>query len=512
MTTMTLDPDRPDLTLGVIGAGAMGRGIVQVAATAGIKVLLSDAQEGAAEKAAVFISDMLDRAVDKGRMPAAKAAATKERIEVVHGGLMPFATCQVIVEAIVENLEVKRELFSGLEELVADDCVLATNTSSLSVTAIAAGCRRPDRVAGFHFFNPVPLMKVVEVVGGELTEPWVTEALAGIARRIGHHPAVTVDKPGFLVNHAGRGFGTEALRIVGEGIADFAAIDRVLRDVAGFRMGPFELMDLTGLDVSHTVMESIYDQFYQEPRFRPSPITRPRVMAGLFGRKSGRGFYDYADGKMVSPPETAVPEAQPMPVWVSPAEPEARAALTKVLLGAGAKVRDEADPPADAVLFVTPFGDDATTSAVEQGLDAGRTVAVDPLFGLDRRRTLMTTPLTGAAVRDTAHALLAHDGTPVTVIHDSPGFVAQRVVATIVNIGCDIAQQRIAGPADIDTAVRLGLGYPKGPLAFGDVLGPGRVLAILEAMQRFYGDARYRPSPWLRRRALLGISLTSPEN
>jgi 3-hydroxybutyryl-CoA dehydrogenase len=235
-------------------------------------------------------------------------------------------------------------------------------------------------------------------------------------------------------------------------------------------------------------------------------------MAGLFGRKSGRGFYDYADGKMVSPPETAVPEAQPMPVWVSPAEPEARAALTKVLLGAGAKVRDEADPPADAVLFVTPFGDDATTSAVEQGLDAGRTVAVDPLFGLDRRRTLMTTPLTGAAVRDTAHALLANDGTPVTVIHDSPGFVAQRVVATIVNIGCDIAQQRIAGPADIDTAVRLGLGYPKGPLAFGDVLGPGRVLAILEAMQRFYGDARYRPSPWLRRRALLGISLTSPEN
>ena len=164
-------------------------------------------------------------------------------------------------------------------------------------------------------------------------------ALAGIAQRIGHHPAVTVDKPGFLVNHAGRGFGTEALRIVGEGIADFAGIDRVLRDVAGFRMGPFELMDLTGLDVSHTVMESIYDQFYQEPRFRPSPITRPRVMAGLFGRKSGRGFYDYADGKMVSPPEQNVPEAKSLPMWVSPAEPEAQAALTKVLRDAGAEVR-----------------------------------------------------------------------------------------------------------------------------------------------------------------------------
>jgi 3-hydroxybutyryl-CoA dehydrogenase len=508
---MALNPERDDLCLGVIGAGAMGRGIVQVAATAGIKVLLSDAQEGAAEKAHAFIADMLDRAVNKGRMPAAEAAATKERIEIVHGGLMPFAACHVIVEAIVENLEVKRDLFAGLEEVVADDCVLATNTSSLSVTAIAAGCRRPERVAGFHFFNPVPLMKVVEVIGGELTDPWVTEALSGIARRIGHHPATTVDKPGFLVNHAGRGFGTEALRIVGEGIAAFADVDRVLRDVAGFRMGPFELMDLTGLDVSHTVMESIYDQFYQEPRFRPSPITRPRVMAGLFGRKSGRGFYDYADGKMVSPPEAAVPEARPMPVWVSPAEPEARAALTKVLVGAGATVRDGADPPAGAALFVTPCGADATTTAVDQELDAERTVAVDPLFGFDRRRTLMTTPVTGAAFRDTAHALLAHDGTPVTVIHDSPGFIAQRVVATIVNIGCDIAQQRIAGPADIDTAVRLGLGYPKGPLAFGDILGPRRVLTILEAMEHFYGDPRYRPSPWLRRRALLGVSLTTPE-
>ena len=509
---MTLDPDGPDLCLGVIGAGAMGRGIVQVAAAAGIRVLIGDAQEGTAEKAVAFIADMLDRAVDKGRVSAADAAATQDRIEIVHGGLMPFADCQVIVEAIVENLEVKRELFSGLEEFVADDCVLATNTSSLSVTAIAAGCRRPNRVAGFHFFNPVPLMKVVEVIGGELTDPWVIDALAGIARRIGHHPAVTVDTPGFLVNHAGRGFGTEALRIVGEGIADFAGIDRVLRDVAGFRMGPFELMDLTGLDVSHTVMESIYDQFYQEPRFRPSPMTRRRVMAGLHGRKSRRGYYDYADGKMVSPPERKVPEARPLPVWVSPAEPEARAALTAVLRDAGAEMREGTDPPGDAVLLVTPFGDDATTTAVAQGLDAVRTVAVDTLFGLARRRTLMTTPVTDAAVRDTAHALLARDGTPVTVIHDSPGFIAQRVVATIVNIGCDIAQQRIARPADIDTAVRLGLGYPKGPLGFGDAIGPRRVLAILEAMERFYGDPRYRPSPWLRRRALLDVSLTTSED
>lgn len=506
-----LDPNRDDLCLGIIGAGAMGRGIAQVAAAAGMRVVMSDAEESALETAHAFIADMLDRAAEKGRMSAAETAAVKERIEIVHGDTTPFADCHVVVEAIVENLRMKQDLFAGLEPVITDDCILATNTSSLSVTAIAGACRRPNRVAGFHFFNPVPLMKVVEVIRGERTDPWVIDALAGMARRMGHHPAITIDKPGFLVNHAGRGLVTEALRIVGEGIADVAAIDRVLRDAAGFRMGPFELMDLTGLDVSHTVMESIYEQFYHEPRFRPSPITRPRVTAGLFGRKSGRGFYAYDNGKMLSPPEQDIPEVDPLPVWLGPMDNEAQATLTGLLRRAEAEIREGPNPPVVGVLLVAPLGEDATTTAVTLGLDATRTVAVDTLFGLDRRRTLMTTPVTQSAVRNTAHALLASDGTPVTVIHDSPGFIAQRVVAAIVNIGCDIAQQRIAGPADIDTAVRLGLGYPQGPLALGDAIGPRRVLAILEAMERFYGDPRYRPSPWLKRRALLGVSLATPE-
>ncbi len=517
MATMIFDPERTDLRLGVIGAGAMGRGIAQVAAAAGIEVLLADARRQAADEALAFIARMLDRAVEKGRMDAGAAAAAKGRLRIVDAGdLAPFAACHAVVEAIVEDIDAKRRLFAEIEEQVAGDCVLATNTSSLSVTAIAAACRRPERVAGFHFFNPVPLMKLVEVVAGERTDPAATAALMGLARRFGHHPVAVADMPGFLVNHAGRGFVTEALAILGEGVAGVADIDRVLREAAGFRMGPFELLDLTGLDVSQRVMDSIWARFQYEPRFRPSPIVARRVAAGLLGRKSGRGFYDYADGRAVVPDEAAAPDAAPLPVWVAPArdaiEADGRAALVAVLRAAGVDPREVARPPADGVLFVAPLGEDATTAALARGLDARRTVAVDPLFGLDGRRSLMTTPVTEPAARDTAHALLARGGAPVTVLRDSPGFIAQRVVATIVNIGCEIAQRRIAAAPDIDRAVTLGLGYPKGPLAWGDALGPRRVLAILEAMHRATGDPRYRPSPWLKRRALLGVSLATPED
>lgn len=507
-----LDPHGPDLTLGVIGTGAMGRGIVQVAAAAGVRVLLSDARADAAREAVGFVSRMLDRAVEKGRMASADAEAAKRCMHVVDDQAA-LNGCDVVIEAVKEDLAVKRKLFAALEDVVGENCILATNTSSLSVTAIAAACRRPQRVAGFHFFNPVPLMKIVEVVGGALTESWVTDALENLAKRFGHYPARTVDSPGFLVNHAGRGLGTEGLRIVAEGIAGYADVDRVLRDAAGFRMGPFELMDLTGLDVSHPVMESIYHQFYEEPRFRPVPDTRTRTNAGLIGRKVGRGFYDYRDGRMLTPEEAPPPQADDRhPIWVSPTDGDASNALRAVLKDADVALDTGVRPADESVCVVTPLGEDTTTAALAQELDPRRTMAVDTLFGLERRRTLMSTPVTVAAARDAAHAALAADGTPVTVIHDSPGFVAQRVVATIVNIGCEIAQQRIADPQTINHAVRLGLGYPRGPLELGDDLGPARVLAILEAMHAFYGDPRYRPSPWLKRRALLGVALDTPEN
>ena len=318
------------------------------------------------------------------------------------------------------------------------------------------------------------------------------------------------DTPGFIVNHAGRGYGTEALRIVGEGICDFIDVDRVMREAAGFRLGPFELMDLTALDVSHPVMEAIYRQYYDEPRFRPSVITAQRLAGGRLGRKSGGGFYPYgADAAPIVEPRA--PVSLPATVWISRAHADAQGELTWLLGKMGASVEAATVPSEDALIVVTPMGCDATTCAIDEGLDPERTIAIDTLMPLAMRRTLMTTPVTLPEVRAEAHGLFASDGTAVTVIGDSPGFVAQRILATVVNIACDIAQQRIASPADIDLAVRLGLNYPNGPLAMGDALGPMKLLTILRNMQDFYGDPRYRPSPWLTRRALLGVSLTTVE-
>jgi len=508
---MTFDANRSDLTLGVLGTGAMGRGIVQVAATGGMQVLMMDTRVGAAQEAREFIIKMLSRAAEKGGLSQDEAAAAGARIKIV-SSLADFKPCHVVIEAVVENLDVKRQVFGELETIVAPDCILATNTSSLSVTTIAAPLKTPQRFAGFHFFNPVPLMRLVEVISGLRTEEWVCEALVAIGKRMTREPVRCTDAPGFLVNQVGRGFTLEAAHLVHEGIASFVDVDRVMRDVGGFRMGPFELMELTGLDVTHPASELIYNQFFQEPRYRPNLIMRARYEAGVLGRKTRKGFYDYdADMKPVVAPEAAAPTARPGSVWVSRVESAGHAALSELLAKLGATLESGAKPSAHALCLVTPVGDDATSCAVDQGLDPTRTVAVDTLFPLSRRRTIMGTPVTDPALRDAAHGLLASDGVPVTVCRDSPGFIAQRIVAMIVNIGCSIAQSRTATPADIDKAVTLGLNYPNGPLKFADVLGVERVHRVLATMCRIYSDPRYRPNIWLTRRARLGVSALTPE-
>jgi len=508
---MALDINRPDLTVGVIGTGAMGRGIVQVAAAGGVHILMTDSRPGAAAEARDFIDKMLMRAAEKGTLTRDEAVAAVNRIKIVSGPA-EMKPCQVVIEVIVENLEAKQKLLAELESVVAPDCILATNTSSLSVTAIASKLKTPQRFAGFHFFNPVPLMKLVEVIDGLQTEGWVCEALMSLGRRMTREPVRLKDAPGFLVNQVGRGFTLEASHLAHEGIAAFPDVDRVMRDVGGFRMGPFELMELTGLDVTQPASELIYNQFFQEPRYRPNLIMRSRYEAGLLGRKSRRGFYEYdAEMKPVIAAEPAAPADRPASVWVSPADSQGRAALVELLKKLGAPLESGARPGASSLILVTPIGEDATTCAVEQGLDPKRTVAVDTLFPMVKRRTIMGTPITDPAYRAAAHGLLAADGVPVTVCRDSPGFIAQRIVAMIVNIGCSIAQSRTAQPADIDKAVTLGLNYPNGPFRFGDVLGPDRVYRVLNGMYRIYGDPRYRPNIWLTRRAKLGVSLLTPE-
>lgn len=508
---MTFDANRPDLTVGVIGTGAMGRGIVQVAAAGGINVVMTDARPGAAQEAREFVAKMLLRAAEKGAMSREEADAGAARITIVET-LAELKPCHMIVEAIVENLDAKRQLLADLEAIVTPDCILATNTSSLSVTTIAAKLKTPQRFAGLHFFNPVPLMKLVEVIDGLHTEAWVSDALMVIGKRMTREPVRLIDAPGFLVNQVGRGFTLEGAHLAYEGVASFADVDRVMRDVGGFRMGPFELMDLTGLDVTQPASELIYNQFFQEPRYRPNLIMRSRYEAGVLGRKTKKGFYDYdAEMKPRVPPERVVSSACPASVWVSRSDQRGHAAISELLGKLGATIESAATPSAEALIIVTPIGEDATTCATEQGLDPQRTVAVDALFPLVKRRTLMGTPITDPAFLEAARGLLASDGIPVTVCRDSAGFIAQRIVAMIVNIGCSIAQSRTAAPADIDKAVTLGLNYPNGPFRFGDVLGAQRVHQVLSSMYRIYGDPRYRPNIWLTRRAKLGVSLLTPE-
>jgi 3-hydroxybutyryl-CoA dehydrogenase len=499
-------------TTAIVGTGAMGRGIAQMAAQAGSNVLLFDVQPGAASTALTALQSTWQTLVNKGKLDAALMGTYVERVRVADT-LADLSACDLVVEAIVERLDVKQKLFSELEGIVGADCVLATNTSSLSVTSIGAALKRPGQLAGYHFFNPVPLMRVVEVIAGLKTDPAVCQRLTAFSRQFGHTPVAAQDTPGFIVNHAGRGYGTEALRVVGERVADFATVDRILKDQMGFRLGPFELFDLTALDVSHPVMESIYRQYFDEARYRPSVITAQRLAGGVVGKKVGEGFYRYENGAAQVPPEPAVPHVASLPpVWVSP-KAARRAELYQLLKDLGASIETGAAPSSSALILVAPLGLDVTTLAAVDRLDASRTVGIDMMLedAATKRRVLATNPATRTDMRDAAHALFARDGKAVSVVRDSGGFVTQRVVATIVNIAADMCQQGVCTPADLDVAVTLGLGYPMGPLAMGDRIGPANVLEILFNMQTVYGDTRYRPSPWLRRRGALGLSLTHEE-
>jgi 3-hydroxybutyryl-CoA dehydrogenase len=481
-------------TLGVVGAGPMGAGIAQIGLTAGLHVVLYDVNQEGLAKAASEIDGRIARMVEKGSLPFGAAADAKERL-VLAGSLDAFAPADVVIEAIVERLEPKQALVAGLERIVRADCILATNTSSLSVSAIARDCAHKDRVCGLHFFNPVPLMKLVEVIVAPATSEDVTRRARELSVQIGKTPVTVADGPGFLVNLQGRAFATEGLAIVQEGVADPATIDRILRDGAGFRMGPFELMDLTGIDVNFAATTFIYQGYQHDPRLKTTTLHELMSNAGRFGRKTGRGFHDYSEGAE----KWSAPAVPAEPILLAPRIGLGSADLGRLLEATGAREGDD-------VTLVTPIGDDCATTCYRLGLSPRSTVALD-LTALERRHiTVMSAPGGADARLRVAEWLRSHAFT-VEVIKDSPGFVLQRVLAMVANLGCELAQIGVGAPRDIDLAMKLAQNYPKGPLEWAEWLGLEKTLDILETMQNITGSDRYRPSLWLRRRAMLGLPI-----
>ncbi len=517
-------------SLAIIGTGIMGMGIAQIAAQAGIQVLLFDAKAGAAEQGRESLQAMLEKLAAKGKFTDEQLQSTLSNLTVIED-IAKIADVDVVIEAIIENLDIKKQLFKQLEGIVPAETILATNTSSLAVTAIASDCEHPERVAGFHFFNPVPLMKIVEVIPGLSTKSSVVETLTTLAKRMGHLGVVAKDTPGFIVNHGGRAYGTEALKILGEGVASFEDIDRILRDGAGFRMGPFELLDLTGIDVSHPVMESIYNQYYFEPRYRPHPLTRQMLTGNKLGRKVGEGFYQYKDGQKVTAntnqqlPYKTDSDTSNLSVWIGADLAEDKQQLIDHLNANDITIDDNDQPNPDSLILLAIYGEDTTNAAIRYQVNPKQAVAIDMLTDLSQHRTLMPSIVTEDNFVAQAYALFGKNNklgkssdegsnmaVDATLITESTGFVAQRVVAMVINLGCDIAMQGIATPKDIDNAVKLGLGYPYGPISWGDELGAERILLILERIYGLTGDPRYRPSPWLQRRAKLGISLFTQQS
>lgn len=288
--------------IGIIGSGAMGNGIAQVCATAGCEVSVYDRDPAALERAAQQLDTALQKRVSRGKATAAEADRIRQQVQYVDD-LSAMRDCEMLIEAVVEDLAVKKELFATLEGLVDRACLLASNTSSLSIASIAAACRHPDRVIGIHFFNPAPVMALVEIIPAVQTRPGLAVAVRQWVEQIGKLPVVAKDTPGFIVNRIARPFYGEAIRIFDEGIADAETIDAAMVQIGGFRMGPFELMDFIGHDVNYRVTESVFESFFYDPRYKPSLTQRRLFEAGYYGRKSGRGFYSYtADGSKVVPP------------------------------------------------------------------------------------------------------------------------------------------------------------------------------------------------------------------
>ena len=502
----------------VIGAGAMGAGIAQIAAVHGHPVRLHDVRADAADRAREGIRNALERLGAKGKLDRAALDAACARIACVDA-LEGCGDAGLVVEAIVEDLAAKRALFDALERIVATDCVLASNTSSLSITALAAERAHPGRVVGMHFFNPAPVLPLVEVVSGLATDRHVADMVHATAAAWGKTPVHAASTPGFIVNRCARPYYAEALRLLQERAADPATLDAIMREAGGFRMGPFELMDLVGHDVNFAVTSSVWEAYFHDPRYTPSVLQHELVVAGFLGRKRGRGFYRYGSDAPPVAPQAEARSAPPRAVVVHGDAGLLRRLLDRIADAGIAVDEAEAHPAfADVPLVridgaaarahvALTDGRTATLRAVETGvrdlvlLDHALDFASATRFAVARADTCSDASLAAAV------GALQAAGASVSRLDDVAGLAVLRTVAMLANEASDAATQGVAKPGAIDTAMRLGVNYPRGPFEWARAIGVGALRDALAHLARHYGEDRYRVSPLIARRALTGEPL-----
>ncbi len=503
MATSALALDR-NVEIGVVGAGSMGAEIALVAALGGHVVHLYDANSQAPHAALERLAIVLKRRVDRGQLDGDRARETINRIRPA-GHLSDIANAGLVVEAIVENPEIKAGLFANLEALLDPQAIIATNTSSLSIAALAARLSRPQRFVGMHFFNPASVMRLVEVVSGAETDPDVTDCIEATARTWGKDPVRCTSSPGFIVNRVARPFYAEALRVATERAATPATLDAIMRDCGGFPMGPFELMDLIGHDVNFAVTTSVYEAFFQDPRYRPSLLQKQLIEAGRLGRKSGAGFYVYGVHVPRPDPDYAPEGPRPDAVVITGDLGPANA-LVALFDSAGIAVTREAGPGAIHIGDVAAVLTDGRT-AVEHSARSGRPTATFDLaldFALAPRLALA--PSANMASADVAVLCGAFQaiGKTVSLVADVPGLLVARTVAMLANEAADGLGQGLASAADIDRAMMKGANYPVGPLAWADQVGSAWIAKIMAALNTASPDGRYRAAPLIRRHAVTG--------
>ncbi|MDE3070372.1 MAG: 3-hydroxyacyl-CoA dehydrogenase [Acidobacteriota bacterium] len=510
--------------IGVVGAGTMGAGIAQLAAQAGARTILHDPIGEALARGGQKVREGLEREASRGRLTAEQAAAAAGRMENA-ADLTALAECELVIEAAPERIELKRDLYGALSGVVSQECVLATNTSSLPVTGVAAAASNPERVVGMHFFNPAPRMRLLEVIAGMRSSERALALAHATGQAMGKTVIRATDGPGFLVNRCNRPFGLEALRMLGEGIADVPGIDRIVRLGGGYPMGPFELSDLVGVDTGFDVAKSFYELSFGEPRWRPSPIQARYVAAGLHGRKTGRGYYDYSgEGSHrpedPEPPEPSRPQLGTGLLIISGdgvLADELRAAATK----AGYRVYTEHDRSPDELPALIVECESSFDIAPDSGgprlvaLSRGSLAALDPggssvgfhvlpPFGDSPLVELTRGEDSSPTVIARAEHFFAVLGKHVEWVGDAPGLVLGRIVCQLVNEAAFALGEGVGSAEDIDTGMVLGLNHPRGPLEWADKIGLDHVLAVLEALCREYREERYRPAPRLRQLVLAG--------